>query len=198
MLKTRLIKLLRGAKVGKVSKNQSGFSAVIGLLVLVVVIMIGVVGFLVYDKNNDTNTESKSKPTVSTNKKSEPKSVSTETFDQERVKRIQGFNTASSTFKAALVGKFYDEVTAALPCLDTESNTYISVSKTVRDDFALGQYCTSGGTSIFANTEAGWARVGSLAMGAPACSVVDQYKVSKEIDSKCLLDDGSSREVAYP
>ena len=41
-----------------------------------------------------------------------------------------------------------------------------------------------------------WISVASEAM-APACSVVDKYKISKEIAPTCYADNQTSRDVSY-
>lgn len=194
--------------MGKIKKDQAGFSAVEALIILVVVGLLAFAGWYVWRHNHKQNTNKTtpaSNTTTSTKKTDNTKDQSqapAASYDTEKTKYIKDFDLASASFKTALVGSFFDEaktscMEAAKATPDTDTSTYIVFKKMVRDDFAVAQYCGTGGAAIFAKDAGQWKRVGSLAM-APACSLVDQYKISKEISATCYLDDGTSKNVTYP
>lgn len=124
------------------------------------------------------------------------------TYDPAVVAKIDGFDKASESLKEALVNDFYP--TAKKDCdaenanlaADAQISSVMLVRTMVRDEFAAVQFCGSGATSILVKTNNTWKVVGSLGM-APSCSLVDQYKISKDITATCSDDAGNAKEVTY-
>lgn len=124
------------------------------------------------------------------------------TYDPAIVAKIDGFDKASDSLKEALVNDFYP--TAKKDCdaenanvsADAQISSVMVVRTMVRDEFAAVQFCGSGATSILVKTNSAWKVVGSLGM-APSCSLVDQYKISKDITATCSDDAGNAKEVTY-
>jgi len=184
------------------NKNRKGFGALEALIVIVVVGLIGSASWYVWHSQHNakktvSSTSIPKSSTSTANNSSDP------SYDPVKVASINNFDLASSSLKEALINDFYPD--AKKNC-DTENANVsadarvawvMSVQKMVRDDFAGVQFCGSGGTSILAHLDTGWKSVGSLAM-APGCSLVDQYKISKQITPTCYKDDGSTMDVTYP
>ncbi len=168
-------------------KNQKGFSHLL-LIAIVVILAVGGAGWYVWQKDD-------SKSTTSTQNDL--------TFSgADKSKYILDFDKASASLKTALLNTFFDD--AKTNCIksnesvsaDARLGWVMGVSKMVRDEFAGVQFCGSGATSIFAKVNNEWKAVGSLAE-TPVCSLVDQYRISKEITAMCRLDKVTTRAVTY-
>jgi predicted negative regulator of RcsB-dependent stress response len=170
--------------------NQKGFGHLAIIAVILVLCGLGFAGWYVYHKNQSD--DKKVSTTVATKTTPSTSKTTTSTFDSAITGKIENFTTASSSLQTALVNSFYpdakktcDEENASVDS-SAQISWVMSVQQMVRDDFAK-----------VAKVDGTWKNVGSLSM-APACSLVDQYKISKEITPTCYIDNTSeSRSVTY-
>jgi hypothetical protein len=185
--------------------TQNGFGAVGTIVAIAVVVLIGLAGWKVYDSSRDKNTNDTPTKTTSQQKPKQEDSATSDTthYDTALTSTIGNFDTASESLKKALINNYYAEAKKncdaenAAVSPDARLSQVMTVGKMVRDDFAAVQFCGSGGSSILAKVNGDWAKIGSLSM-APACKLVDQYKISKDITSTCYEENDTSRAVDYP
>ena len=106
---------------------------------------------------------------------------------------IYNYASASTSLQTTLVNQYYEQ--AKKDCIsqnellsgDDQFSDVLYVSKVVRDTFATVQFCGSDAEAIFAHIDNNWKLIDRSA-DFPACSLVDQYKISKDIIDKCYQD----------
>ena len=168
-------------------RRQLGIAAT----VLAVLILAGTVS--IYAIQNHSN--QKAKTTIS--------GKSEYTFAGSKSEHIYGYAAAPASLQQTLIDQYYDQ--AKSNCIASNE----SVSQNVQSDqvlhidklagnFALVQFCGSGGDTIFDYIAGSWKIIGSTA-DYPDCSLVDQYKISKQIVSQCYQGpQGALVSVTYP
>lgn len=182
--------------------TQQGFALIPIIIAIAVVAVISFLGWRFYEYHNQPKPASTATiPSTVQN----PSAATNPTPDNSNItNNIQNFDLASPSFQEALLNNFYAQAKtnceAENASLEESAriNWYISVRKTVRDQFALAHFCGSGGTSVFVKVDGQWKIVASLAM-APGCAVVDQYQISKEVVDYCTpASGGPAIPVTYP
>lgn len=188
-------------------KNQKGFGTIETLTAMVIIGVIGGTAWYVAQFRSranhtpDSTSSTKAVPQKNTNVADCNEYLSFDCGD--KAKYIDNYDQASDSLKQVLASTYF--VKASEDCIgqnkvnpiETRRKTIMTVRKMVRDEFASVQFCGIGTTSIFAKVGSEWKVVGSLGM-APACSLVDKYKISKQITTDCYEADDSTRVVSYP
>jgi hypothetical protein len=113
-------------------------------------------------------------------------------FPGKKSQYVSGYATAPASLQQTLVNQYYNQAKAN--CIsanesvsqNVQANNVMTVAK-VAGSNALIQFCGSGGDAIFNNTSGSWKIIGTDA-DAPDCSLVSQYKISKQIVPQCYED----------
>jgi hypothetical protein len=159
--------------------------------VISVLIVIGVVcSYAIYH-----NSDQKAK-TVVTGK-------SEYSFSGKKSQYIDGYASAPVSLQQSLINQYYDQaknscITANETVSQNVQSDKILRIETISGNFALVQFCGSGGDSIFDHINGSWKIIGNEA-DYPGCSLVNQYKITKKIVPQCY-DDSSGKlvNVTYP
>jgi hypothetical protein len=110
-------------------------------------------------------------------------------FAGNKSKYIYGYSAAPVSLQQSLTNQYYTQ--AKSDCStenesvskDAQLSDVLYIHK-VAGNFALVQFCGSGGDSILDNINGSWKIIGNTA-DYPPCSLVDQYKISKQIVAQC-------------
>lgn len=124
-------------------------------------------------------------------------------FSGSKSQYIYGYATAPVSLQQALVNQYYDQ--ARVNCIaanesvsqNVQSDQVLYIDK-ITGNFALVKFCGSGGDTIFDYMAGKWTIIGNEA-DYPDCSLVNQYKISKQIVPQCYTDStGTLTNVTYP
>ncbi len=159
-------------------------------LILTVIITAGLIsGYAIYRHHQPTQEN--------------PTGKSVYNFSGSKPQYIHGYATAPASLQKTLTTQYFDQAKSDCIAEDESlpSNMQLSQVMAVHKivgSFALVQFCGSGGDSILDNVNGSWQDIGSLA-DAPTCSLVDQYKISKQIVPQCFnTATGALNDVTYP
>lgn len=185
--------------MNKLKQNQKGFSLVEILLVILIIVMVTGIGIYVWQQNKkqtpvNSTTTSNSDP----KKNDETSRDSAQTTNAKPVKELIDYGTeveiqkksdvskltdASDTFKNFIASYVEDEVNTSAEC---GNPLRITVSKVVKDEFAVGGIGQCGGAAYIWKKSGGvWAKVWA-GQDIIVCDDVKKYMIPSAISEECL------------
>lgn len=151
--------------------KQHGFGSIELILILIIVLLLGVVGWFVYDRNQ--NKHSPNKATSSTTQTKTNISDTSTSFDTSKITNFSKVPTGAQSLLVTDAESLFSKCTDD-PRVKPDAKVVIAQSNFV----AIGLGCDGGGLHYYGLNDNKWTKLGSGATGLD-CAQVTKYKITQ-------------------